>query len=484
MIRSLRFRFFVLVWPLVVVALVLLGSLLGRWTVVELGRVSAEIERDRAVDGITEELADSLAVIPTANTEAMQGLLTRMASRDSLASGAVVLSAARGLIATPLPGLASTDVSVGPGREVEINYTARTENTRSILRFIGTGRSLDPVDSDDPRLLVVLPALAARLSAPDHAMPASSVSLLKRRIVIALVIGSVIAALVTLVLSGQLTGRVEKLAEGVRALGRGNLSARVPVEGGDEIAALASSFNAMASGLEESESQRRQMVNDVAHELRTPLTNLIALVAAARDGLRPADEELLAILADEAGLLNRLVDDLRDLALADAGDLVLQREPVDVVPVTRRAVASFAGDQRGVRVQFAGVTSAMAMTDASRLGQVLRNLIQNAVTHSPDGGVVEVEVATSAGQQVTIAVSDHGVGIAPEHLSRIWERFYRVDPSRDRTTGGMGLGLPVARRLVEAMGGEISVESTVGQGTVFQVALSASEPDNPRSTRG
>lgn len=472
MIRSLRFRFFVLVWPLVVIALVLLGSLLGRWTVVELGRVSAEIEHDRAVRDVTGELADSLAPIAPLDHDAMQALLTRMASRDSLATGAVVVAASRRLVATALPGLRAEDVTVGPGRQVHINYSNSTGNSRTMVRFLGPGRSLDPADTSDPRLLVLLPMAATRAAMPDHQLPAGTTGTLTRRIVIALVIGSVIAALVTVVLSGQLTGRVEKLAEGVHSLGRGNLSARVPVEGGDEIAGLASSFNAMAAGLEESEQQRRQMVSDVAHELRTPLTNLIALVAAARDGLRPADAELLDTLADEAGLLNRLVDDLRDLALADAGDLTMQREPVDVMQEARRAAASFAGDPRGVTVLPQGEESAVVTADSRRVGQVLRNLIQNAVTHSVNGGEVQVVVTRNAGR-VTVAVIDRGTGIAPEHLSRIWERFYRVDPSRSRATGGMGLGLSVAKRLVEAMGGGIGVESALGRGTTFTVTLPA-----------
>jgi two-component system sensor histidine kinase BaeS len=214
------------------------------------------------------------------------------------------------------------------------------------------------------------------------------------------------------------------------------------------------------------------MVSDVAHELRTPLTNLIALVAAARDKLRPADDELLVTLADEAGLLNRLVDDLRDLALADSGDLKLQCEPVDVVEEARRAVASFAGNERDVTVRLEGDASVTAIADARRLGQVLRNLIQNAMTHSPPGGVVQV-VATRDTRQATITVIDQGSGISPEHLLHIWERFYRVDPSRSRTTGGMGLGLSVAKRLVEAMGGEIAVSSVAGSGTTFTVTLSA-----------
>jgi signal transduction histidine kinase len=118
----------------------------------------------------------------------------------------------------------------------------------------------------------------------------------------------------------------------------------------------------------------------------------------------------------------------------------------------------------------------MAMADARRLGQVFRNLIQNAVTHSPDGGIVAVQVAASDGGPVTVAVTDQGTGIAPEHLPRIWERFYRLDPSRSRATGGMGLGLSVAKRLVEAMGGTIEVESALGEGSRFTVRVGQDLP--------
>src|SRR5690606_17049652 len=161
--------------------------------------------------------------------------------------------------------------------------------------------------------------------------------------------GSVIAALVTLVLSRQLTGRVERLAEAVASLGSGNLQARVPVSGNDEIAELATRFNAMASGLEQSEAARRRMVSDVAHELRTPLTNLIGMVESARDGLRPADHELLDALAEEARTLNTLVDDLRDLALADAGELRVAHDTMDVGAVVRRVAELFSENTAGVR---------------------------------------------------------------------------------------------------------------------------------------
>jgi two-component system sensor histidine kinase BaeS len=355
-----------------------------------------------------------------------------------------------------------------------VNHSVLRDGAEARMRVIAVGRSLDLPGEGDPRLLVVLPPLASRVDVRDTlSIPSLGSSTLSRRIVIALVVGSVIAALVTLVLSRQLTRRVENLAEAVGALGRGNLAARVPVEGGDEIAELASRFNTMAQGLEQSEAARRRMVSDVAHELRTPLTNLIGMVESARDGLRPADGELLDALAEEAGSLNALVDDLRDLALADAGELRVAEESVDVAALVRRVAVSFAGNASGVRVKVRGAETLVIRSDERRLAQVLRNLIQNAVTHSPAEGEVEITVATGDGRRATVEVRDHGPGIPTDQIDRIWERFWRADPSRSRATGGMGLGLPVARRLMEAMGGTIRVESVVGEGSVFIVTLNA-----------
>jgi signal transduction histidine kinase len=470
-IRSLRVRFFLLVWPLVVVSLVLLGTLLGRWSRVELRRVSSELRSELQMGQTLDWMVDSLAPIDPADAEALQAAIDRIAASDTSIGSLVVVSPTRGLLATTTEGLQPGDVRIGPGRQVDVSVRRSSGTHTAMMRVIAPGRSLDPAEVADPRLLVMLPNAERQGMPPDTlSFEAVAGTTLSRRIVLALVIGSVIAALVTLVMSGQLTGRVEKLADGVRALGGGDLAARVPVEGGDEIAALASSFNSMAAGLEQSETQRRQMVSDVAHELRTPLTNLIGLVAAARDGLRPANDELLGVLAEEADHLNRLVDDLRDLALSDAGELKLARDAVDVSALVGRVASSFTGNAQNVRVELDAPHGVIALADERRLGQVLRNLVQNAVTHSAHTTTVRIGVTRDA-EHVTVEVRDQGPGIPAEHLDRIWERFYRVDPSRARATGGMGLGLSVAKRLVEGMGGSITVESVVGEGTSFRVEL-------------
>jgi signal transduction histidine kinase len=444
-----------------------MGSFLGKFGVVELRRLSSEMESVLHLDDATEDLVDSLAAVQRADTTELRMMLGRIVERDTMMYGIVVASTERGLIASSIADLSPSAVTVGPGRRVTLRRVVSEGGMRSEMRIAMVGRLLDPDDDADPRMVLLVPRTNTELSV-DGTDVASPSERLTRRVGMALLVGSVVAALLTVLLSGRLTGRIEQLAVVTRDLGRGNLGARVPVAGGDEIADLATSFNEMAESLEKSESQRRQMVSDVAHELRTPLTNVVGLLEAARDGLRPIDDELIEVLQEEASLLRQLVEDLSDLALADAGDLALALGPVDIVAAVRSAVAGF--DHRLQIKTVFPESPTTTVADPRRLGQIIRNLVQNAVTHSTDPGTVTVTVACIGGI-VGITVSDHGTGIAPEHLDRIWERFYRVDPSRDRLTGGMGIGLSVAKRLIELMGGTISVESALGEGTTFAVQL-------------
>jgi signal transduction histidine kinase len=466
-IRSIRLKFFLIVWPMVVASLVIFGSLLGTWSQVELTRMSMQVESIRHLGTATRIVVDSLAAIPRGDTAGIRGLAARFATSDSLLGGVVIASEQRGVLLNTLPEVPDRDITVGAGRVIIIESVVRDGEAEAITRAKMEGTLIDPPTDPDPRFVALVPDYRPHQILNQR--PQSDAGrVLQRRILQAVLVGSVIAALLTLVLSGRLTGRVTTLAGAVGELGRGNLAARVPVEGADEVAGLAVAFNEMAGSLEASEGQRRRMVSDVAHELRTPLTNMIGLVRMALDGLRPADRELLGALEEESLLLQQLVDDLRDLALADAGELRVTTEEVEVTEVVLRALGGF-------HARFAIQTDLAegpmpAVADPGRLGQVLRNLIQNAVTHSPGPESVLVAVARRE-DGVMISVSDAGPGIGPEHLEQIWERFYRVDPSRSRDTGGMGLGLAVARRLVEGMGGIITVESVVGQGTTFRVRL-------------
>jgi len=218
---------------------------------------------------------------------------------------------------------------------------------------------------------------------------------------------------------------------------------------------------------------RRNMVGDVAHELRTPLTNLRGYLEAARDGLVAPDGALVDNLYEETMLLNRLVIDLQDLAQAEAGQLTLVRQPTALQGIVEQAVSMLRpqADARGITLTIELPAALLLVeVDRTRVGQVLRNLLSNAAAHTPRGGEIAVSAA-AAGQEVAVSVRDTGTGIAPEHLPYVFDRFYRADKSRARQTGGAGLGLAIAKQLVVAHGGSITVESAAGQGSTFTFTL-------------
>lgn len=290
-----------------------------------------------------------------------------------------------------------------------------------------------------------------------------------------------VAALATVGLTNLISRRilrpVEALTAAVRRMEKGDLSQRVQVNSEDEIGTLARAFNAMASGLERIESLRRRMVSDVAHELRTPLTNMRGYLEALNDGVVEPTPEVIASLHEESLLLSRLVDDLQELALVEAGQLKLARQPMPLVEVVQQAVKGVA-PQAGARglVLRAEVPAGLPLVDidAQRVGQVLRNLLHNAMAYTPAGGEVVVR-ARPAGHEVEVLVHDTGAGIAPQHLPNIFERFYRADESRARSTGGAGLGLAIVKQLVEAHGGRVWVESAEGEGSTFGFTLPVTE---------
>lgn len=465
-LRSFRFRVFLIVWSLVVTSLAVLGLVLGNWSSEEFARLGDAVEGVQRLDRLTDDLIDSLRGVPGLDSVEMRRVAQRFTAREEERFGVIVVSPRDGMRFATITGLLSEEVSVGPGQVVRVAPRGLGHGALPGSPTRLEGRLLDPIDAHNPLLVVLVPKDLSRGITTSSEARATG-KMLQRKLVAGVLAGSVIAAIVTLTLSGTLTGRVTALAEAAGALGRGNLSARVPVSGHDEVATLGRSFNLMASSLEASERQRQRMVSDIAHELRTPLTNLIGNVRMALDGLRPTDRDLIEVLDEEAGLLRRVVEDLQDLALADAGELLIRAEDVKAEEAVHRAAGSF--DPR-FRIRLACPVSCHVVADPQRLGQVLRNLIGNAIVHSPEPGTVAVAVGESDGL-VTFTVSDRGPGIAAEHLEHIWDRFYRADPSRSRGTGGMGLGLAIARRLAEAMGGTLRVESVVGAGAHFMLTV-------------
>jgi signal transduction histidine kinase len=301
-----------------------------------------------------------------------------------------------------------------------------------------------------------------------------------RRINRSLLLAALAAGTVGLILSFALGRRilkpVEELTQAARRMEAGDLDQRVAVTGRDEIAELARAFNAMAERRATAERLRRDLVSDVAHELRSPLTNLRCQIEAIQDGLAPVTPEVLDSLHEEARLLETLIDDLQDLALAEAGQLELEHGPLDLAFEIERAVKAFRplAEAKGLWIETDFPPDLpLVVADARRLAQILRNLLGNAVTHTPPGGLVRVTAGVTADpdEKVEVRVADSGPGIPTEHLPFLFERFYRTDASRSRDTGGAGLGLAIVKQLAAAHGGRVWVESAVGRGTVFGFSL-------------
>ncbi len=285
----------------------------------------------------------------------------------------------------------------------------------------------------------------------------------------AVVIAVVVAALVaTFVAYRRLARPVSELLDGAERLGGGDYDARVRPSGPRAVRTLGSAFNDMAGQLEASEEARRRFLADVAHELRTPLTVLRGEVEAQLDGVHPRDDAHLVRLLDQTRTLDRLVEDLRALALGDAGRLTLHRESVSIGVLVEDAAAAIAAaaSQRGVAVATIGTDRTDLEMDADpvRLGQVVANLLTNALRHTPSGGTVTVTADADAAA-VTVIVADTGPGIAGDP-ERIFERF-----TKSADSGGTGLGLTIARRLVELHGGTLTAANAATGGARFTVTL-------------
>jgi len=281
-----------------------------------------------------------------------------------------------------------------------------------------------------------------------------------------------IAALVMLLTGRRLVRPIVALTGAAQRMRNGDHAARVPVTGKDEVARLGHAFNAMAESIQRSDFQRKAMVSDVAHELRTPLANIKGYLVASEDGVVPLDGELVTSLLEETGLLEHLVADLQDLALADAGMLRLHPAPRDLSELAQQVVLAHrpAAETAGITLTADVPAEAVASIDSARMRQALGNLVSNAIRYTPTGGTVVVGVRR-VDDGYNLTVTDSGTGIADQHLPHLFDRFYRAEQSRNRSTGGSGLGLAITKHLVEAHQGRITVTSKLGEGSVFTLWL-------------
>lgn len=289
----------------------------------------------------------------------------------------------------------------------------------------------------------------------------------------AAVVAGGVALFLALVLGYQLVRPVNDLIQAAGNLARGDLSQRVMVRGNDEMATLGKTFNQMAAELEQSEASRRAMTADIAHELRNPLAVQRAHLEALQDGIYPATPENLAPILEQNLLLTRLVDDLRTLALADAGQLQLERRPVDLEELLKRVAAQFSpqAEAGGILIDLSsGGSCPPALVDPGRIEQVFGNLLSNALRYTPPGGTIAISLECKPGA-ARISIHDSGPGIPEQALPHVFDRFYRADRSRSRAGGGSGLGLAIARQLVQAHGGSLVAANHPQGGAVFTLEL-------------
>lgn len=297
---------------------------------------------------------------------------------------------------------------------------------------------------------------------------------INRALLIAAGGGAALALLLGWLLSRALTQQLRDLTHATRTIARGDLGRQVAVRSQDEVGQLARSFNSMSADLAQARDLRRQMTADIAHELRTPLSIILGHTEALRDGVLPPTPETHSLLHDEAIRLNRLVEDLRTLTLADAGELSLNRRLTEPEALLKRALALHLPrlQQHAITLQTEIAPDLPTVeVDPDRMLQVLNNLLDNAARHTPANGRITCRAAQSAAGQLVISLSDSGPGIAPADLPFIFERFYRADKSRQHDTTGSGLGLAIARSIVEAHGGRLWAESAPGSGATFWIEL-------------
>jgi two-component system sensor histidine kinase BaeS len=353
------------------------------------------------------------------------------------------------------------------GAQLDLSFAIDAGSAREViaLRFAQTGT---PLQLPGGRAAVVH---VIELPSPERErLREAFLDSVDARLVAATGLAGLCALALTWLVVRHSVGPLNELRRATHSLARGALATRVTPRGSREVVELGRDFNDMAEAIERQQTLRRQLMHDVAHELRTPLTALQCRLESVIDGMTPDPGRAVRDLNDEVRHLTRLVDDLQDVALAEARELALDIRHIAVGDVVRTAVvaAGLDGDARvGIKLD----PGLVARADGVRLRQVLLNLLTNAARHTPPGGTISIAAAPGP-QEVVLTVSNTGSRLTDEEAAQVFDRFYRTDPSRQRTTGGSGLGLAIVRHLVEAQGGRVWVRSDA-EGVSFGVALPA-----------
>ena len=283
-----------------------------------------------------------------------------------------------------------------------------------------------------------------------------------------------VAVVLGLAFSRLVTSPIKQLTLVAKNVASGDFSKRVHQKSRDEVGDLSVAFNSMAEQLDKKEQNRRQLLADIAHELRTPLSIVQGNLEAWLDGVIIPTPEHIAMAHDEVILLARLITDLRDLSLSEAGQLKLNQVPTDLEEVIGAVISSIESQAQEKNIHIAAELPpglSLVSVDGHRIQQVLHNLLDNSFRYTPVGGTIKVGVHINPPGRVTVYVADNGSGIHPEDLPHIFDHFYKADKSRHRGSGGSGIGLAIVKQLVEAHGGRVWVESQLGKGSTFFFTL-------------
>lgn len=325
-------------------------------------------------------------------------------------------------------------------------------------------------------LIVTADLLAAQVVAAD--LLPSFRAAMSQALAIAAMAATLVGIAASVLLAREILRPLGELAASSRRIADGHYDERVALPAAAELADVAHSFNQMAEALAQAEQQRVTLLGNVAHELRTPLAGLEGYLEGLLDGVLPGDPETIGAMQHEVRRLRRLIDDLQQLSRVEAGQVALQIETFDLVALVQRVITQLRPQLIGQQLELSVASPGLPLpvrADRDRTAQILVNLIGNAIRYTPDDGRILVQLSSQSNQAV-IVVEDTGIGIPAAALPYLFERFYRVDPSRSRTSGGSGIGLTIARHLAWAMGGEISAASPgLGLGSTFTCWLPLGE---------
>lgn len=408
----------------------------------------------------------------------------RCCAQDVVNAAASALDSGEAMLVFDRSGalLAST------GRDVDLSNVSATfrDETLSVARneksgAASTGMTLVVRGVPNARIALAdgAPATVLALVWPkdDAKTPAAEFlgSVDRRLLAVTLAVGA-LALIVTWVVARRIGRPIAELNRATGDLARGDFSRRVTSGGSDELGDLARAFNSMAAELERQQTLRRNLVHDVAHELRTPLTSLRCRLETIIDGLATDPRPAVIQANDEVAHLSQLVADLEELAHAEAGELALSIADVNLSDVARSSLG-VAGLDKDARVRLECDEATMARGDAMRIRQIVVNLLTNADRHTPDGGAITVRVATR-GDRAVIEVHNTGSALTADEAGRVFDRFYRADPARQRATGGSGLGLAIVKHLSEVQNGSACASSDA-TGVLFSVGLPSAESSRP-----